>query len=280
MTTPVRRSELVCPGHSMKMMSKAAASDADEVIFDLEDACPPSQKEAARQTVAEALQSLQFSGGKVRAVRINAVGTPWWKDDIAVAAPLADVVVVPKARSSDDVRAVAELTGDKVRLEVLIESAAALIHAYEIACVPRVASLIFGVADYAADTGARDFRKDHDRLFYYPRAHLLACARAASVQAIDSVTVQYQDKKQLEKDSRAAAQLGFDGKWAIHPAQLSVIHEAFNPTSKELAEAQKIVAAYDKAGQGAIELDGEMVDAATVKVAQRKLDIARRARLL
>jgi citrate lyase subunit beta/citryl-CoA lyase len=271
----VRRSELVCPGNSMKMMAKAAASEADEVIFDLEDAVAPAQKEHARAQTAAALRSLEFTGGKVRAYRINAVGTPWWKQDLELAA-LAQVVVVPKVASPDDVRLVAALLPQGVGLEVLIETAAGLVHAYEIAKVPRVQSLIFGVADFAASLGARDFKGD----FNGPRLQLLIAARAAGVQAIDSVTVQYQDVGQAARDAENAARMGYDGKWAIHPSQLAPIHAAFNPTAEELAAAQRIVDAWARAGQGAIELDGEMVDAATIAVAQKRLDVARRAGLL
>ena len=275
MTVPVRRSELVCPGHSMKMMAKAAASIADEVIFDLEDACPPAKKVEARGLVAQALQTLEFTGGKVRAYRINAVGTPWWREDLAIAAHAA-VVVVPKVRSADEVRAVLDILPDGVELEVLIETAAGLLKASEIAQVPGVSSLIFGVADFAADVGARGF-KEQD--FGYARAQILVAARAAGVHAIDSVTVQYQDLAAVVRDAERSARMGFDGKWAIHPSQLPAIHAAFTPTAEEIAAAQKIVDAYDRAGRGAIELDGEMVDEATVAVALKRLEIAKRAGL-
>ena len=259
----------------MKMMTKAAASVADEVIFDLEDACPPAKKVEARGLVAEALQTLEFTGDKVRAYRINAVGTPWWKEDLTVAAHAA-VVVVPKVRSADEVRAVIDLLPDGVELEVLIETAAGLLKAYEIAQVTGVSSLIFGVADFAADVGARGF-KDED--FGYARAQLLVAARAAGVQAIDSVTVQYQDTAAVARDAERSARMGYDGKWAIHPSQLEPIHAAFNPTPEEITMATRIVDAYEKAGRGAIELDGEMVDQATVAVALKRLELAKRAGL-
>jgi citrate lyase subunit beta/citryl-CoA lyase len=258
----------------MKMMAKAAASDADEVIFDLEDAVAPAQKETARAQAAAALRSLDFKG-KVRAFRINGVGTAWWRKDLELAAS-ADVVVIPKARSAEEVKVVAALLPPKVGLEVLIETAAGLVHAYEIAKVDHVQSLIFGVADFAADLGARDFKGD----FNLPRMQMLIAARAASVDAIDSVTVQVQDAAQCARDAENAARMGFDGKWAIHPSQLEPIHRAFNPTPDELAAAQRIVDAYAKGGRGAMALDGEMVDAATIAVAQKRLAVARRAGLL
>jgi len=258
----------------MKMMAKAAASDADEVIFDLEDAVAPAQKDAARAQALAALKTLEFKNGKVRAYRINAVGTPWWKADLELAAH-ADVVVIPKVRSADEVRLIAALTPERLGLEVLIETAVGLVHAYEIAKAGRVQSLIFGVADFAADLGARDFKGD----FNVPRMQVLIAARAAGVQAIDSVTVQYTDPSQTARDAENAARMGYDGKWAIHPSQLEPIHTAFNPTAEELASAQRLIDAYAHAGKGAIELDGEMVDAATVAVARKRLEVAKRARL-
>ena len=298
MERPVRRSELTCPGHSAAMMAKAAASLADEVIFDLEDACAVSQKALARAEVAKALRTLDFQGGKVRAYRVNGVDTPFcYRDLVEVleeSGAFVDAVVVPKVQGPEDVHFVDRLVGQierakglpfgRIRLEVLIETARGLLHAHEIArASPRLDSLIFGVADYAGDTGARDFRADHQALFHYPRAHLLAAARAAGLDAIDSVTVQFKELQTVAADARAAAHLGFDGKWAIHPAQLEPIHQAFTPTPEELARARRVVQAYRDAdrdaGLGAIVLDDEMVDAATLKVEERKLRIARRAGL-
>jgi citrate lyase subunit beta/citryl-CoA lyase len=279
-------------------MKKAAASDADEVIFDLEDACAVSQKVAARDTVIEAFKTIKFSKGKVRAFRCNGLETPWWKDDleqvITAVGDKIDVVVLPKVRLANDVRRVDELLTvlekakgiepGTIGIELLIETAAGLILVHEISkASPRVQSLIFGVADYAADTGARDFRQNQDVLFYYPRARILAAARAAGVDAIDSVTVQYKDLEQCAKDARAGAQLGFDGKWAIHPSQLEPIHTAYNPKPDELERAKKIVAAYQEAnekGEGAIVVDDEMIDAATVKLEQKKLLVATKAGLV
>ena len=280
------------------MMAKAAASEADEVIFDLEDACALSQKVAARKSVIEALNTLTFTGDKVRAYRVNGVETHWCYRDLVevleAAGKNVDVVVVPKVRSADDVRFVDRLIGQierasglqpgRIRLEVLIETARGLLHAEEISLAsPRMASLIFGVADFAGELGAGDFREDADRLFYYPRMHLLTAARAAGIDAIDSVTVQFKDLDQLERDATNAAKLGFDGKWEIHPSQLPAINDAFTPTHEEIAKAQQIVEAYakaDRSGLGAIVYGDEMVDAATLKVEEKRLAVARRAGLI
>lgn len=277
-------------------MEKAAASEADEVIFDLEDACAPSSKEAARGEVARALRELAFTGGKVRAYRVNGVDTPWCYRDLVEVLEAAgdhiDAVVVPKVRSAADVHFVDRLVTQiesakrlppgRIRLEVLIETASAVLEAKKIArASPRLDSLIFGVADYAGDLGMRDFRDDQEALFAYPRAHLLAAARAAGLDAIDGVTVQLKEPGRVEADARAAARLGFDGKWAIHPAQLGAIHGAFTPSAAEIERAAHLVEAYARAGReaglGAALIDGEMVDAATIKVEERKLAIARKA---
>ncbi len=297
MTRPIRRSELTCPGHSLKMMLNAAASDADEVIFDLEDACAVSQKVDARRTVAEALKTAVFTNGKVRAYRVNGPDTPWCYRDLVdvleAAGTFVDVVVVPKVRSADDVKFVDRLITQielahgwpvgRIRLEALVETPSAVVQAEAVAhASARLDSLIFGVADYAGAIGARDFRENHQATFAYARQHLLAAARAAGLDAIDSVTVQFKELATVEADARHAAQLGFDGKWAIHPAQVPVINSVFTPSEAEVARAQRIIDAYASAdrdaGLGAIVIDDEMVDAATLTVERRKLAIAQKAR--
>ena len=294
----VRRSELTCPAHSLKMMAKAAATTADEVIFDLEDACAVSQKVEARQTLIEALTTLDFKG-KIRAFRPNGVRTRFFYRDlievVEAAGKFIDVVVVPKVYTADDVLFVDRLLSQleentglapgRIKLEVLIESAKALLRAEEIAaCTPRMASLIFGVADYAGDTGARELSKDQFQLFHYPKSHIIAAARAAGLDVIDNVTLQFRDLEQVKKEAHQASLLGFDGKWAIHPSHVEVIHAEFTPGEAELVRAVKILDAYEKAdreqGAGAIVIDDEMVDAASLRVEWKKICVARKAGLL
>jgi len=296
-TRRFRRSELTCPAHSAKMMAKAAASTADEVIFDLEDACAPSQKVAARQTLIEALRTLPF-GDKVRAFRPNAVQTAlFYRDVIEVVEAVGDkldVLVLPKAQGPDEVRFADRLLTQieqqvglppgRIRLEVLIESAAGLLAAQAIAqASPRMEALIFGIADYAGDVGMRQFQ-DEPSLFHYPRAHIVAAAKATGLQAIDAVTVQLRDLARCRSDAEAAARLGFDGKWAIHPDQLPVINAAFTPSKDELRRALHLVEAYVEAdaqhGQGAIAEADEMIDAASLRVEWKKIEMGRRAGLL
>ncbi|HKD80533.1 MAG TPA: CoA ester lyase [Candidatus Angelobacter sp.] len=294
----VRRSELACPAHSLRMMAKAAASEADEVIFDLEDGCAPSQKIAARKTLVEAFQTLDFRG-KIRAFRVNGPHTRFFYRDVIdvveAAGSTIDVMVLPKVQDANDVlfadRLLTQIEQNiglpvgRIRLEALIECAKAVLHAEEIAAsTPRLASLIFGVVDYAGNIGARDPVREQFALYHYPKAKTVAAARAAGIDVLDGVTLQFRDLQQCEHDANVAAQMGFDGKWAIHPDQVAVINRVFTPTRDEITRAQEIIALYEKAdvdsGLGAVVYKDEMVDAASLPIERRKLAIARKAGLL
>lgn len=294
----VRRSELACPAHSLKMMSKAAAGEADEVIFDLEDGCAPSQKVAARKTLIEAFNTLDFRG-KIRAFRTNGIHTKFFYRDVIDVVEAAgrniDAVVVPKVQDAADVlfadRLLTQieqnigLPAGRIRLEVLIESAKGVLHAEQIAAsTPRLAGLIFGVVDYAGSIGARDPVREQFALYHYPKAHIVAGARAAGIDVIDGVTLQFRDLQQCEYDARFAAQMGFDGKWAIHPDQVPVINRAFTPSQEEITRAREIIDLYEHAdinsGVGAMVYKDEMIDAASLPAERKKLAIARKTGLL
>jgi citrate lyase subunit beta / citryl-CoA lyase len=293
-----RRSELACPAHSLKMMAKAAASEADEVVFDLEDGCAPSQKLAARKTLIEAFTTLDFHG-KIRAFRPNGIHTKFFYRDVIEVVEAAgrniDVVVIPKAQDATDVlfadRMLTQIEQNvglpigRIRLEVLIESAKGVLHAEQIAAAtPRLAGLIFGVVDYAGNIGARDAVREQVALYHYPKAKTVAAARAAGIDVIDGVTLQFRDLQQCEHDARSAAQMGFDGKWAIHPDQVPVINHVFSPSASEIARAQEIIELYEKAdvnsGVGVMVYKDEMVDAASLPIERKKLAIARKTGLL
>jgi citrate lyase subunit beta / citryl-CoA lyase len=294
----IRRSELACPAHSLKMMAKAAASEADEVVFDLEDGCAPSQKVPARKTLVDAFNKLDF-GGKVRAFRPNGIHTGFFYRDVIEVVEAAgariDVMVLPKVQDASDVlfadRLLTQIEQNlslpvgRIRLEALIESAKAVLHAEEIAAsCPRLAGLIFGVVDYAGNIGARGPVREQFALYHYPKAKTVAAARAAGIDVIDGVTLQFRDLAQCEHDALSAAHMGFDGKWAIHPAQVSVINRVFTPSPEEIRRAQEIIALYERAdadsGLGAIVYNDEMVDAASLPIEHKKLAIAKKTGLL
>lgn len=301
-TTPrdtlVRRTELTCPGHSLKMMAKAAASTADQVMFDLEDACAVSQKEAARKTVIKALTTLDF-GPKIRAYRPNATTTRFFYRDlievVEAAGASLDCIVLPKVDSPVDVIVADRLLTQielnmgypvgRIMLEALIESAEAVLHAEEIAkSSPRLSGLIFGLVDFAGDIGAKELGGEQFFYYNYAKAKTLTAARAAGITAVDGITVAIRDLEACKRDAEMAARMGFDGKWAVYPPQVAVINEAFTPSADEIARAERILDAYASAdveqGVGALVIDDEMIDAASLRVEEKRLAIARRAGLL
>jgi citrate lyase subunit beta / citryl-CoA lyase len=295
--TLIRRSELTCPGHSLKMMTKAAASDVDQVIFDLEDACAPSQKEGARKTVVEALTSLDF-GPRIRSYRPNGPNTRFFYRDIIevveVAGQSLDCIVLPKVNGPEDVIFADRLLTQieqcmgfqvgRIMLEALIESAEAVLHAEAIAnASPRLSGLVFGLVDFAGDIGAKELGAQQFFYYNYAKAKVITAARAAGITALDGVTLAIKDVDACKRDADMAARMGFDGKWAVYPPQVAVINAAFTPTEEEIARARHILDAYASAdteqGVGAIVVDNEMVDAATLRIEEKRLAIARRAGL-
>jgi citrate lyase subunit beta/citryl-CoA lyase len=244
------------------------------------------------------LQTLDFRG-KIRAFRCNGLDTRYFYRDVIEVVEAAgdkiDVLVVPKVQDAADVlfadRLLTQIEQNagwpagRIRLEALIESPRAVLRAEEIACsTPRLASLIFGVVDYAGSIGARDPVREQFALYHYPKAKTVAAARAAGLDVIDTVTLQFRDLKQCEHDARSAAQMGFDGKWAIHPDQVAIINRVFTPSQEELVRAREILAAYEESdrgpGVGAFVYKDEMVDAASLPLERRKLAIAKKIGLI
>ncbi len=293
-----RRSELATPASSEKMCEKAAASDADLVFLDLEDACAPAAKEGARATAVAALRELDW-GSTVRAVRINGLDTPWCHDDVievvAGAGEHLDVLIVPKARSARDVWWVDVLLTQletklrldrRIGLEVLIEEAEGLGDAAAIATASdRLEAIIFGAGDLSASLHARvdgnfDPAGDYPGDFWQvARFQVLTAARAAGIDAVDAPYPAYQDPDGYRRSAVQAGLLGFDGKWAIHPSQVGIANEVFAPTDDEVAAARAAIEDYRAAeagGVGAIGRDGRLVDAAHMRLAE---NVLRRAEL-
>jgi citrate lyase beta subunit len=277
------------------MIEKALASEADVVMIDLEDAVAPAEKAAARETVAAALGEGDWRG-RPRTFRINALDTPWFARDLVTVYDLVegqvDLIVVPKASSAADVQTVATILASleepgrqqPVMLDVQIESAAGLAHSEAIAASsPRVASLVFGPGDYAAsvrmpltaigmpdtwDTAYPGHRWD------YALQRILVAARAAGVLAIDGPYADFRDLEGFRRSCLVARALGYDGKWCIHPAQVPVANEVFSATAAEIAWAEEILAENAAAaaeGRGSFALHGQMVDAATLRMAAATL---------
>lgn len=298
----VERSELSVPGNRPDMIGKALASEADVVMIDLEDSVPPDGKAAARANVIAALREGEW-GEKPPAYRVNAVDTPYfYRDLIEVVEGAGDqvrLIVIPKVDRPEDLAGVDVLLGSVERavglpvggigVEVQIESASGLLQVEGIAAGSgRVESLIFGPGDYAASMrmpgeaigvrGEWDARYGGDR-FHYPLARLLVAARAHGRRAIDGPNAAFRDLAAFRASCLAARSLGYDGKWCIHPAQVPVANEVFAPTDEEVTRAREIVQAYQEAMArevGAISVGNTMVDMASIRMAERTLDRARR----
>lgn len=266
------------------MLAKAAASDADEMVVDLEDAVPVGEKEVARDGLAAALSTSPGQVAIAVAVRINAPRSRWCHRDLEAVAAIDGVrsVVVPKVEGAGDVAFCdrlldgVEASVERSRplgLQLLIESAGGLARAAEIAASsPRVEALILGYADLAASLG-RPQRGEVDS-WRYAQEQVLVAARASSLAAIDGPFFGLGDEAGLRAACEHAAGLGFDGKWAIHPAQLESINAAFTPAPEQVERASAVLAALAEAerrGSGAASLDGEMVDEAMAAAARRVL---------
>lgn len=284
MQQPVRRrSCLTVPGGSDKMLAKAQGLDADEIVFDLEDAVAVGEKAAARDKVVAVLSAPAWAGRTV-AVRINAIGTPWCADDVAALATLPHrqlTLVVPKVESAADLEmldrelARAESSAGRIStfgIQALIETAGGMLRVGEIAgASERLQSLILGYADLASSLG-RGLEGD----WSFAQNMIVLAARAHGLQAIDGPYFAFGegDEEALAARSMEAAGLGFDGKWAIHPSQIGPINAAFTPREAEVARARGIVAALDAAragGIGATSFDGGMIDEAMRAGAERIL---------
>ncbi len=292
----LERSMLYVPASRPNMIEKAAASDADAVCIDLEDAVTVDEKSGSRANVVRAFRELDF-GRKLKAFRINGLDSPFaYRDLIEVVEEVGDridVVMMPKAHLPQDVRFVCMLLTQiehargftrQIGLEVQIESAKGFLWVREIAeASPRLQALIFGPGDYSAtmqmpvaNIGELD---ENDHLYPGHRWHavmhaVVAAARANGLRAIDGPYAGYRDTSGLERSSRIARVMGFDGKQCIHPSQLSVVNEIFSPSAEEVARAKAVVKAYEeaaKAGRGAIGKDGKMIDYANIRMAKALL---------
>jgi citrate lyase subunit beta/citryl-CoA lyase len=294
------RTTLFVPASRPEMIPKAAASAADAVCIDLEDAVAPGEKAASRAHVVQALQSLDF-GTRTRIVRINGADTPYAYRDlvevIEAAGDRVDLVMVPKVGGARDVVFVDMLLSQieahrglpaPIGIEAQIESAAGYLYLREIASSsPRVEALILGVGDYAASmkmpSAAIGEMDANDALYPGHRWHavmhgIVAAARTFGLRCMDGPYSAYKDDAGFERSCRIARAMGFDGKLCIHPAQLMAANTVFSPTDAEIAAAAALVQAFDAAvaaGQGAATHDGRMIDAASLRMARTILDRVR-----
>jgi len=286
----LRRSRLYLPGDQPKLQLNAGLHRPDGVILDLEDSVHVDQKDAARLVVRNALRCIDFSSAELM-VRINQL--PLGLDDLAAIAPeRPDVVLIPKTETAAQVvevnTRVREILGTEDEAEPplwimpILETALGVENAFQIASAsPAVVALTIGLEDYTADLGVPKTLEGAESL--YARGRLVNAAKAAGVQAIDSVFGDVGNEDGLRAWASRSRGLGFEGMGCIHPRQIRPIHEAFAPSAEEIERALRIVTAFEEAeakGLGVVSLGTRMVDPPVVLRAQRLVDLARRAGLI
>ena len=301
----LNRSELAVPGSNPKLFEKAAASAADVIFLDLEDAVAPDDKVQARKNIIKALNGIDW-GTKTMSVRINGLDTHYMYRDVVdiieQTGERLDLIMVPKVGTAADVYAVDMLVtqvedavGRKKRIgfEHIIETALGMANVDEIAAAStRNESLHFGVADYAASTKARttviggpnemygvltdktdgEARDYHwGDMWHYAIARMVVAARANGLRPIDGPFGDFSDPDGFRAQANRAAVLGCEGKWAIHPSQIDLANEVYSPSEKDVEKAKRILEAMDQAqkeGKGAVALDGRLIDIASIKQAE------------
>jgi malyl-CoA/(S)-citramalyl-CoA lyase len=306
----LHRSELCVPGTSARMLEKAPTLGADVVMLDLEDAVAPDDKPQARENVIAALRELDWSGCAV-VVRINGLDTHFCYRDIVdvveQSGQSVDTVLIPKASCAGDVHHVATLLtqiedavgiSNRIGISALIETAPGMLNLEEIAacCPARMEALIFGVADYAAsiqshtasiggsdagyavitdpddDGAARELHWGDQ--WHYPLSRIAVTCRANGLRPIDGPFGDFSDPEGYLVAARRASILGFEGKWCIHPSQIELANKVFSPDDRLVSRTRRIVAAMEEAaqaGNGAVSLDGRLIDAASLRMAEHLL---------
>ena len=283
----MRRSMLFLPGNNPNMLINGNCLGADAVIFDLEDAVSPIEKDAARILVRNTMRYMDFRGCEI-IVRINSIDTPYWKQDIDQILPQQpSLILLPKTGSAADIleadayiSQAEEKLGmplNTVGLMPLIETAMGVENAFQIAsATKRVKALFLGAEDLTADLQCK--RTKEGREIEYARTRLVVAARAAGVDVYDTPFTDVNDDEGIVADAALAKALGFSGKAAISPRHVDVINSAFSPTEKEIDYAYEVIEAIELAkrqGKGAIALHGKMIDAPIVARAQRTIDMAK-----
>ena len=282
----LRRSMLYVPGNAPSMLRDAHIYGPDSVMFDLEDAVSPREKDTARHLVFRAIKHFDYNGVE-RVVRVNGLDTTHGLEDIAaVVAAGVDAVRLPKTDCAQDIidmaRAVesAELRfGRKPGSTLLIaaiETARGILNAREIATAsPRLVAIAIGAEDFVTDLHTT--RSPEGVELLAARSLLVMAARAAGIMAIDTVFTGVDDEEGFLREVRLAKQLGFDGKSLIHPSQIALTHSVYTPSAQETAKARRVIAAAAEAeakGSGVVSLDGKMIDKPIVQRAQRVLALA------
>jgi citrate lyase beta subunit len=283
-----RRALLYVPGDDRHKIEKALTLGVDCICLDLEDGVAINHRLEARQTIARALQEL-FFGRSEKLVRINPVGSGVEREDIEATLPFhPDGVIVPKVEERDQLRWAATVLEraelehswpvNSVRLLIGVETPRAILNLRDITAHPRLDALIFGGEDYAAALGATRTKGASE--LSYARQAVLTAAAANGLQAIDLVNIDFKDIEAVREESLAGARMGFTGKQIIHPAQVEPVQSAFTPDAAAIEAAARLMevfAKHQRAGKGAFEINGKMIDRPLILQAQKVLERAKAA---
>lgn len=282
----MRRTMLFIPGNSPGMLINADVHRADAIVLDLEDAVAPTEKDAARFLMCGALEKFMPYRSEV-IIRINALSTPFWKKDLEAVVPFRPGMIMPsKVDTAQDIRVldgyIGEIEGKcgipagSVRLIPLLETAASIEHAYELALASeRMEALYLGAEDLTADLCSRRTKEGLE--IQYARQRLLVAARTAKIKAYDTPFTDVDDLEGLRRDAEMAKRLGFDGKAVISPHHVDCVNEIFTPSAAEIEYARAVMAAIERGvreGKGAVSLNGKMIDPPIVARARQTLDTA------
>ena len=283
----MRRTMLFLPGNSPNMVLNGGILGADSIIFDLEDAVSPDEKDAARILVRSVLENRKFPGCEI-IVRINALDTPYWQEDLEAIVPLKPDLLMPtKVSGADYVHTLsAKMTEIERRSGVeegsiglipLLETTLGIENAFAIATAsPRMTALYLGAEDLTADLRCKRTKKGDE--IFYSRSRLVCAARAAGIEAYDTPFTDVEDMEGLRRDAEFAKSLGYTGKAVISPRHVQCVNEVFSPSAADIAHAQAVFRAIEEGkrlGKGAVSLNGKMIDAPIVARARLVLESAR-----
>ncbi len=287
----LRRTMLYVPGNNPGMIRDAHIYGSDAIMFDLEDSVSLNEKDAARFLVYNALKTVDY-GRAETVVRINGLNTPFGREDLeAIVRVQPDVVRLPKTERAEDIQEVDRLLSQiedtigmepgTIQLIAAVESALGVINAYPIAAAsPRLVGIAIGAEDFVTDL--KTTRSLDGIELLTARSQILFAARAAGIDALDTVFSDVNDEEGFTNEVKLIKQLGFDGKSIINPRQIEIIHNIFMPTQEEINQSVRIIEAIQEAerkGSGVISLDGKMIDKPIVERARRTLDLAAAARV-
>lgn len=276
-----RRSVLFMPGSNARALEKAKTIDADVLVFDLEDAVAPDAKEEARTLVAGALSSGDY-GHRELVVRINAVETDWWRGDLAAVGPHhPKAIILPKMEAADTLERVSDelvwhASDHDAEFWVMLETPFGFLRAEDIAqSHDRLTTFVVGTNDLVKDLRARHVPGREPVIGALARAVLVA--RAYGLSVLDGVYSDFKDAEGFAAECEQARNMGFDGKTLIHPSQVEAANEAFSPSEAELANAQRVIEAFEAAqaeGKGVAVLDGQMIEELHLEEARRMVGLA------